>query len=94
MKYDMCIDMVGVSRNGGITVFPANATSPPASDNPCYFPLATQSADPVKKRAELCQRAMTAGLTWEGITNGESCVTMDGQSTGGASGSTSGCPAQ
>jgi hypothetical protein len=95
VKYDMCIDMVGVSRNGGITKFPANATSPPAHDNSCYFPLATQSAEPEKKRAELCQRAMAAGLTWEGITNGESCLTADGQPSGATgAATTSGCPAK
>ena len=95
-KYDMCIDMVGVSRNGGITKFP-NSVSPPAHDNSCYFPLKTESDDPEKKRAELCQRAMAAGLTWEGITNGESCLTIDGQPSGaaGAAGAgTSGCPAK
>jgi hypothetical protein len=95
-KYDMCIDMVGVSRNGGITKFP-NSVSPPAHDNSCYFPLKTESDEPEKKRAELCQRAMAAGLTWEGITNGESCLTIDGQPSGaaGAAGAgTSGCPAK
>jgi hypothetical protein len=94
VKYDMCIDMVGVSRNGGVTKFP-NTTSPPARDNSCYFPLKTLSDEPQKKRAELCQRAMAAGLTWEGITNGESCLTMDGKPSGAAGGSgTAGCPAQ
>ena len=95
VKYDMCIDMVGVSRNGGITKFPTTATSPPPHDNSCYFPLATVSSDPEKKRAELCQRAMTAGLTWEGITNGESCLTVDGQPAGATgAATTSGCPAK
>lgn len=94
VTYDMCIDMVGVSRNGGVTKFP-NTTSPPAHDNSCYFPLKTLSDEPEKKRAELCQRAMAAGLTWEGITNGESCLTIDGKPSGAAGGSgTAGCPAQ
>ena len=62
VKYDMCIDMIGVSRNGGITKFP-NSTTPPPPDNSCYFPLKTASDEPTKKRAELCQRAMTMGLT-------------------------------
>lgn len=95
VKYDMCIDMVGVSRNGGITKFPATAASPPAHDNACYFPLKTASAEPDAKRAELCQRAMAAGLTWEGITNGESCLSVDGQPSGAtAAATTTGCPAK
>ena len=91
VKYDMCIDMVGVSRNGGITKFPSTG-SPPTKDNICYFPLKTSSEEPEKKRAELCQRAMTAGLTWEGITNGESCLTIDGQPSGAAGKGTGECP--
>jgi len=91
-KHEMCIDLIGVSRNGGMTKFPAGAT-PPGPDNSCYFPLKTESADPEKKRAELCQRAMAVGLTWEGITNGESCITPDGRPSG-ASTVTTGCPAK
>ena len=95
VKYDMCIDMIGVSRNGGITKFP-NSTTPPPPDNSCYFPLKTASDEPTKKRAELCQRAMTMGLTWEGITNGESCLTIDGKPAGsaGSDSGSAGCPAQ
>ena len=90
--YDMCIDMIGVSRKGGVTLFPAdNPPVNPKSD--AYFELATRSADPVQRNAELCQRAMMAGLTWEGITNGESCVLPDGTATAAPSGSASGCPA-
>jgi hypothetical protein len=92
-KYDMCIDLLGVSRNGGITKFPAGAT-PPGPYASCYFPLATESADPEKKRAELCQRTMAAGLTWEGITNGESCITPDGRPSGATAAATTGCPAK
>ena len=93
IKYDMCIDMVGVSRNGYITKF-KGGSSPPPHDSDCYFSLKTLSDEPVKKQAELCQRAMTAGLTWEGITNGESCLTIDGQPAGAAGANTAGCPAQ
>ena len=92
MKYDMCIDMIGVSRNGGVTKFP-NTTIPPASDNSCYFPLKTLSDEPKKKRAELCQRSMSRGLTWEGITNGESCLTPDGKPAGAGGSGTADCPA-
>ena len=90
-SYDMCIDMIGVSRKGGVTQFPAN--NPPVDPlSTAYFPLATKSADPVKRNAELCQRAMMNGLTWEGVTNGESCISLDG-STSVPPAPASGCPA-
>jgi hypothetical protein len=91
-SYDMCIDMIGVSRKGGITQFPAN--NPPVDPlSPAYFSLATKSADPVQRNAELCQRAMMAGLTWEGITNGESCISLDGSASSSPPAAASGCPA-
>ena len=92
MKYDMCIDMIGVSRNGGVTKF-TNPTSPPPHGDACYFPLKTASDEPTKKRAELCRRAMSLGLTWEGITNGESCLTPDGKPAGAGASGTAECPA-
>lgn len=63
-----CIDTIGVSRNNGITIFPKDGDS--NSDEKCFFSLVTTTNN---KNAELCNRAITAGLTWEGITNGESC---------------------
>jgi hypothetical protein len=93
---DSCIDTLGVSKNGSLKVF-VKGEEPPSSDE-YYFPLTTKSSDASAKNAELCQRAITYGLTWEGITNGESCITSGGQvapSSGGSSGSGSnGCPAQ
>jgi hypothetical protein len=88
-----CIDLIGVSKNGSLKVFPKDGT-PPTSDE-YYFSLITQSSDPSAKSGELCKRAMTYGLTWEGITNGESCLTPAGPvaPSGGGSGS-GGCPAQ
>jgi hypothetical protein len=90
-KYDMCIDLIGVSRNGGITKFPTGDT-PPGPDATCYFPLNTDNSDPEKKRAELCQRTMAMGLTWEGISNGESCITPDGLPSGTTPSVPAGCP--
>lgn len=91
---DTCIDTIGVSKNGALKVFPKgkSATDIP-TDNDYYFPLATKSSDPVAKKAELCQRAIQFGLTWEGITNGESCVTPAGPVAPGGGGA-NGCPAK
>jgi hypothetical protein len=87
---DNCIDLIGVSRNGMLKVFPKDGVEP--EDDAYYFDLTTKSSDPAAKNAELCQNAMVYGLTWEGITNGESCVLPSGGSStpGGGSG---GCPA-
>ncbi len=96
-KQDSCIDLVGVSKNGSLKVFPKDGT-PPTTDE-YYFSLVTKSSDSAKKNQELCQRAITMGLTWEGITNGESCITPAGpvapSASGGGSGGGAGggCPA-
>ena len=90
---DTCIDLIGVSNNGSLKVFPKGG-SPPVSDD-YYFSLVTKASDVSAKHAELCQRAIAAGLTWEGITNGESCTTPGGPAAPGSSGAASGagCPA-
>ena len=71
---DTCIDTIGVSKNGNLEVFPKNR--PPSDRN--FFSLETKSSDPAAKMVELCQRCIEFGLTWEGISNGESCVTPNG----------------
>lgn len=93
-KQDSCIDLIGISKNGSLKVFPKGGTPPTTDDY--YFSLATKSSEPAAKNAELCQRAISMGLTWEGITNGESCITPSGPvapSGGGSGGSGGGCPA-
>ena len=70
---DTCIDKIGVSRNGSLKVFPADGNVNNANDE-YFFSLQTQSSDPTQRMAELCKRTITYGLTWEGVSNGESCV--------------------
>ena len=73
---DTCIDRIGVSKNAQLQVFPA---SNPNQDNDAYFfPLSTSSNDSSAQRQELCQRTIQYGLTWEGVTDGESCFTPGG----------------
>lgn len=92
-KQDACVDPIGVSKNGSLKVFPKGGILPTSDDY--YFSLVTASSDSTKKNAELCQRAITFGLTWEGITNGESCITPAGPVAPGSNGGSgsSGCPA-
>lgn len=71
-----CVDLLGVSKNGSLKLFPKDDT-PPVNDD-YYFSLTTKSTNPVSRNAELCQKAISLGLTWEGITNGESCISPSG----------------
>jgi len=96
-KQDTCIDMIGVSKNGALKMFPSSGDAP--SDDSYYFSLSTKSTDPTGKTAELCKNAISMGLTWEGITNGESCITPAGPSApsggsggNGGSGGSGSCP--
>jgi hypothetical protein len=92
-KQDACIDLIGVSKNGKLKMFPKDGAAASPVDNDYYFSLLTKSADTNAKNQELCQRAIDMGLTWEGITNGESCISAGGSAAAGDdSGGTGGCP--
>jgi len=82
---DTCIDTIGITDQTILKKFPSDGTTP--SEPEYYFSLATTSND---KQTELCNRAMAAKLTWEGITNGESCIGKNGQA-GGTSGTSTTC---
>jgi hypothetical protein len=81
-KQKTCIDQIGVSTNGVLKVFPNDGIAPSA--NEYYFDLTVSSTDPANKNKVLCANAMAAGLTWEGITNGESCAAVGGTDPGSA----------
>ena len=90
-QVDTCIDLIGVATNASLKTFPSDGTIP--EDDGYYFDLTTTTSDPSDKNLELCNKAMTAGLTWEGITNGEGCITANGVvGRGGTPGSPAGCP--
>jgi hypothetical protein len=72
-----CIDTIGVSKKNGLKIFPKDGDS--NSDDACFFTIPATNA-------EKCQQTINAGLTWEGITNGESCVINTSGSTSGISG--------
>jgi hypothetical protein len=88
---DTCVDRIGVSKNASISVYPPGGN---VDNNDIYFfPLKRGES-----RAELCGRVINAGLTWEGVTDGESCFnqstgTASGPAgSGGSSSSSSSCP--
>jgi hypothetical protein len=85
-KQNTCIDMIGVSKNKGLEVFPSSGTPP--TDDKFYFNLMSPITNPLLNRSALCALARSKGLTWEGITNGEGCASSSGSTV-----ATAGCPA-
>jgi hypothetical protein len=67
--------MLGVSRTGGLKPWTKedNPKNPP-QDQEKYFMAVYKPGMSEDELQNLCNKAMTAGLTWEGITNGESCT--------------------
>jgi len=74
-KQDTCIDLIGVNRSNG-ALFPwsqDDSTSNPPSNPNKYFPFTYKAGMSQNQLKVLCDSAQQLGLTWEGITNGESC---------------------
>ena len=74
-----CIDTIGVAKKNGLKKFPKDGDS--NSDDDCFFTIPATNA-------EKCQQTINAGLTWEGITNGESCVINTSGTSGSSGGNT------
>jgi hypothetical protein len=93
---DTCIDLIGVNRSGGALAPWSQDDSPsrpPAAANK-YFPMTYKAGMGADQLQVLCNAAQQLGLTWEGITNGESCVFAPPTQVLGpnASGGTASCP--
>ena len=69
--HDTCIDTFGIADPTVLQKFPADGMINPPQDDSHYFSLETTATD---KKSAMCSQAIGAKLTWEGITNGESCV--------------------
>ena len=88
---DVCVDTIGVSMNSNmLKKFPSSGPVDEEDDS-YFFPLATTKSDEPSRNKEWCQRAILYGLTWEGITNGESCILPDGKKASPSSGSSDSC---
>lgn len=75
VKVPKCIDTVGVSRKGFHMIPEGINPTAPGTDPKYFFDLTITTNN---KNKELCQRAISAGLTWEGITNGDGCISQNG----------------
>jgi hypothetical protein len=73
---DTCVDMLGVNRSGGVLRSWTKEDSPqnPPADPEKYFNYVYKPGMTESQLKALCKATMDAGLTWEGITNGESCT--------------------
>lgn len=75
-KLNTCVDLLGVNRSGG-ALAPWSAddsqSNPPRATNK-YFPFTYTPGMGQSQLKVLCDAAQQVGLTWEGITNGESCT--------------------
>ena len=80
-----CVDTIGVSRNGGIALLKKGDKIVNPND-PRFFRL-----KPGETRAALCQRVITAGLTWEGVSDGETCFSPDSTGASVVPGASSAC---
>lgn len=73
---DTCVDVLGVTRTGS-TLKPwtrdDNPQNPPA-DPAKYFDAVYKPGMSMDDLQILCDAAKSAKLTWEGITNGDSCT--------------------
>lgn len=73
---DACVDISGVNRSGGRLQPWSGSDSPsnPPKEPSKYFPYVYKAGMTDTQLQQLCAVTMDMGLTWEGITNGESCT--------------------
>lgn len=82
---DTCIDLIGVSTNGAIKVFPSSGIAPSGagpstcpSQNCYFFPMnISGSARLTDSIDQLCSYTRSSGLSWDGVINGAGCVTVN-----------------
>jgi hypothetical protein len=76
--HEVCVDMIGVSRGGNNGLQPYNGTTNVMNGSSLntqfFFKPVIKPTSSVQDRRTACRNAIKAGLTWEGITNGDSCT--------------------
>jgi hypothetical protein len=76
-----CVDMLGVSRSSsGITkTLPSEVGSVSKSNTQKVFEFTSEDIRAAKTESDLetiCNRCRTAGLTWEGVYDGDVCIAI------------------
>ncbi len=82
---DTCVDPLGVStKPNALFKWPG---AQPEDDKPeYYFSLKFNETDPLKLAAAKCERSLQKGVSWEGITDGDSCYKYKAPAAGGGGG--------
>jgi hypothetical protein len=74
---EVCVDMIGVGK-GANALQPyregASLMNGSSLNTTYYFQPVVKPTSTKATRRSACRNAIRAGLTWEGITNGESCT--------------------
>jgi hypothetical protein len=88
-----CIDTLGVSKKSSVLQPWGNNTMGPSNpaNDAFYFNLDVAASNDTERKTALCQAAIQAGVTWEGVTDGEVCTFPGamGTATGGTGGTAS-----
>lgn len=75
---DTCIDLIGIQRSGASSTLtswsPSDNPNNPPSATAKYFTSVYRPGMTASDLDNLCSKTQAYGLTWEGITNGESCT--------------------
>jgi len=77
-----CVDLLGVSRGGLLTSSPSDVTAMPNSATASnklfeYTAKDVSAATDAAKLQIICNRCQAAGVTWEGVFDGDSCVAIN-----------------
>lgn len=78
-----CIDTMGISTKNTPEIY----TKDRPTDDKYFFDI-----KPSETRSDLCKRLTEAGLTWEGIYNGQKCFEEGGSGGSNSDGTGSNCP--
>lgn len=76
-----CVDMIGVtSSSGGLQVSqPSDIPGMSSTNTIKLFPYTSKDVDAAKSSSDLqpiCDRCKTAGVTWEGVYDGDVCTAI------------------
>lgn len=72
-KVMACVDLIGVSTNASLAVYPSSGTAQTADR--FFFPMCYESGARLTDSIEkLCEYTRNTGLSWDGVINGMSCI--------------------
>ena len=73
-----CVDLLGVSSNGNLVVsMPSDVPALQLTNTQKVFEYTSadiKSAQDASDLQEICDRCQSAGVTWEGVYDGDTCV--------------------